>query len=209
MRKYVKFHDPNCRIFLPRIKICYKINQYYINIQNAVSCQLENTSPWEYIWSLLREINLCQVKGWYRVYLVLMEVFERLDDSTALTQHAHQLRVVVVSLDGRRVAWAESGRWLDQVGPQRALAEEDLVFPDDDSHPCYIAIITIHLYCTPIYIQKYLAALSLKVISSRQPLDKLDWVNNNNVGCVPKTNKWNKHTYIHNSLHTYLILIEK
>ena len=58
-----------------------------------------------------------------------MKILQRLHNAAALPQRAHQLRVVVVRLDGGRGARGQRRRRLDEVRSERALPEEHLFFP--------------------------------------------------------------------------------
>eukprot|EP00964_Phaeocystis_antarctica_P150433 scaffold117838_cov75-Phaeocystis_antarctica.AAC.1 len=61
-------------------------------------------------------------------HLVLVVVAQRLDDAPRVAQLAHERRVVVVRLDdGRGVGSDGRAAGLDEVGPQRALREDDVL----------------------------------------------------------------------------------
>ena len=65
-----------------------------------------------------------------RAHFVFVVVGERLDDAPLVAQPTHELCVVVVRLDHRRVRRHHRARALDQVGTQRPLRQEHVLSTD-------------------------------------------------------------------------------
>uniref|UniRef100_A0A1I8H0Z1 Ig-like domain-containing protein n=1 Tax=Macrostomum lignano TaxID=282301 RepID=A0A1I8H0Z1_9PLAT len=67
------------------------------------------------------------VRTWNDWHLILVKILQRFDDAASSAQFAHQIGVIVMSLDGVGPMRGDGGGGLDEVGPQGALGQVDLV----------------------------------------------------------------------------------